>query len=291
MTGGRTALVTGAFGNTGKAIADLLLAAGVRVRTLTTRPQPAGSVVEAWPLDFEQPDALAAAFDGVDEFYNTYWMRTGDESGYERVVARSLALLNAAAAGGVQRISHLSVLRADEGHRYPYFRAKAQVESILRGTGIPHVVIRPALVFGGQSALLDQLARVLRRSPVFPLAGGGRYRVRPVHVDDVARLCVDSTPGLGNEPIDAVGPERPTFAELVRSVTTAIGSRTLLVGAPGRLVTIGAGLVGRVTGQQLLTGEELFSTMDGLADTDGPATGSVRLSEWLTEHGSELGCD
>lgn len=289
MTTGPTALVTGAFGNTGRAIAGLLLARGVRVRTLTTRPGPIDTAIEAWSLDFDDPARLAAAFDGVDEFYNTYWMRTGDGSGYERVIARSEALIDAAVAGGVRQIAHLSVLKADEGSRYPYFRAKTRVEAILRASGVPHAVIRPALVFGGESALLNQLARVLRTTPVFPLAGGGHYRVRPVHVDDVARICVDAARGLDNEPIDAVGPERPTFAELVHSVKDAVGSHALLVPAPGRLVTFGAGLVGRVLRRPLLTSEELYSTVDGLADSDAPATGSRLLSDWLVQHGDELG--
>ena len=287
--GAGVSLVTGAFGNTGRAIADLLLSRGRRVRTLTTRPSPAGSTIEARPLEFGDPARLAAAFDGVDEFYNTYWMRTGDRSGYERAVAHCIELFEAAVAAGVPQIVHISVLRADEGDRYPYFRAKSRVEAVLRDTGIPHAVIRPAVVFGGESALLDQLARVLRHTPVFPLPGGGAYRVRPVHVDDVARLCVDARVALDGHPVDAVGSERPSFAELVGSVKEAVGSRARLVRAPARAVLLGGAVVGRITGQQLLTAEELYSTMDGLADSDGPATGSRRLSEWLAQSGSRLG--
>lgn len=229
MTAPTTALVTGAFGNVGAAIAERLAARGTPVRTLTTKRPPPGSPIEAWPLDFDDPDRLAVAFEGVDEFYNTYWMRTGDDSGYERAVQRNRMLLDAAVAAGVKRIVHVSVLRADDGDRYPYFRGKAQVEAMLRATRVPHVVIRPAVVFGGESALLNQLARVLRKSPVVPLAGDGNYRVRPVHIDDVARLCVESQAGVDADPIDAVGPERPSYQELVRAVRDAVGSRARLV--------------------------------------------------------------
>lgn len=284
-----TALVTGAFGNIGAAIAERLVSRGIHVRTLTTRTAPADSAIDARPLDFGDRTQLAAAFDGVDEFYNTYWMRTGDESGYLRAVEHSTMLLDAAAAGGVGRIAHLSVLHADDGGRYPYFRAKARVEEVLRSTRVPHVVVRPAVVFGGESALLDQLARVLRRSPVMPLPDGGSYRVRPVHVDDVARLCVESEAEVDATPIDAVGPERPTYTELVRSVRDAVGSHARLVRVPARVVALGAGLLGRLTRQPLLTGEELYSTIDGLADSDGPATGPTRLSAWLAAQGHLLG--
>lgn len=282
-------LATGAFGNIGQAIAELLIARGRRVRTLTTQTPPDGSVVDAVPFEFEHPERLAAAFDGVHTFYNSYWMRTGDASGYANAVARSSALFHAAAEAGVQRIVHISVLHADRGSRYPYFRAKAHVEELLRRTGVPHAVIRPALVFGGRSALLDQLARVLRRSPLFPIAGDGRYRVRPVHIGDVARLCVETTPTHDGDPIDAVGPERPTFGDLVGDVKAAVGSRSRLVRAPSRLVVLGAEAFGAVTRQQLLTRDELLSTMDGLADSIGPPTGRELLSEWILRHGHELG--
>ncbi|WP_162941378.1 SDR family oxidoreductase [Desertimonas flava] len=284
-----TALVTGAFGNIGAAIAERLESRGAQVRTLTTRAAPAGSTIDVRPLDFSQPSVLASAFDGVDEFYNTYWMRTGDDSGYARAVEHSTMLLDAAAAAGVRRIAHLSVLHADDGDRYPYFRAKTQVEHVVRATGVPNVIVRPAVVFGGTSALLNQLARVLRKAPVMPIPGDGRYRVRPVHVDDVARLCVESDAALDSPPIDAVGPERPTYIELVRAVREVVGSRARLVRVPARVVAVGAGIVGRVTRQQLLTGEELYSTIDGLADSDGPSTGTARLSDWLAEHGRLLG--
>ena len=287
--GATTALVTGAFGNTGAAIAELLAQHGRRLRTLTNRPAPPGSTVDVRPFDVDDRAGLAAAFAGVDEFYNTFWMRTGDGSGYDEAVRRSAALFEAAAAGGVRRIVHLSVLRADEGERYPYFRAKAHVERLLRETEVPHAIVRPAVIFGGAAALVDELARVLRRSPMMPIPDGGRFRVRPVHVDDVARLCVDVDAALDAAPIDAVGPERPTYRELVEQVKRAVRSRALLVPVPARLVVTGATLLARITGRPLLTEEELDSTIEGLADSDGPATGERKLSEWLDAHGDELG--
>src|SRR5690606_22667338 len=125
--------------------------------------------------------------------------------------------------------------------------------------------------------MVEQLQLVLRWVPVMGIAGDGTYRVRPVHVDDVARLCV--APGDGV--VDAVGPDRPTFEEVVRAVATSLGTRRLFVHLPAPLVVAAGRALGVVFRQELITADELKSTIDGLADTDGPATGHVGLMDWL----------
>jgi uncharacterized protein YbjT (DUF2867 family) len=279
-------LVTGAFGNVGAAIAARLLAGDRTVRTLTSHPPDGPTTIDVQPFAWGDPAALAASFEGVETFYNTYWMRTGP---YDVAVERCRQLTAAAEAAGVARIVHLSVVKPSLVSPYPYFRGKAEVEAFLAAGPVPAAVIRPALIFGGEAALLHDLARLLRRLPVFGLAAGGGYRVRPVHVDDVAELCLAAGSTLDRTVTDAVGPERPTFRELVSEVRDAVGSRARLVSLPASVV-LGAGrLLGRLQGQELLTGDELRSTIDGLADTDGPATGSRSLSAWLRAHADELG--
>jgi NADH dehydrogenase len=284
-------LVTGAFGNTGRAITELLEARGRRVRTLTNHPRHDAhrSRVQVLPYSFGDPDRLARALDGVDTFYNTYWMRTGDASGYEVAVARARALIRAAAHAGVRRIVQLSVAHPSLESPYPYFRGKARVEAALADSGVPGAVVRPALIFGGDAVLLNNLAWILRRSPVFGIAGDGNYRVRPVHVRDVAQLCVDVALRDDAVTVDAVGPERPSYRELVTWVRDAVGARSRFVSLPPRLVLAASKGMGALLRDELLTRDELLSTIDGLADTDGPATGSVSLRGWIDAHAAELG--
>jgi NADH dehydrogenase len=279
-------LVTGAFGNVGSAIAARLVADGRAVRTLTSHPPEAPGPIDVQPFAWGDPGALAASFDGVETFYDTYWMRLGP---YDVAADRCMQLIAAAEAAGVERIVHLSVVKPSLDSPYPYFRGKAQVEARLAASPVSSAVVRPALIFGGDAALLGDLARLLRKLPVFGLADGGGYRVRPVHVDDVADLCLAA--GASREPTgtDAVGPERPTFRELVADVRDGVGSRARLVSMPASLVLTAGRLLGRLQGQELLTADELRSTIEGLADTDGPATGTRSLSAWIREHGPEIG--
>jgi NADH dehydrogenase len=48
-------------------------------------------------------------------------------------------------------------------------------------------------------------------------------------------------------------------------------------------------VVGAALGDVLLTSDEYHAMADGLADTEGPATGPTALSEWLVNHGPTLG--
>ena len=285
-------LVTGAFGNTGATIARLLHAEGRSVRTLTNHPPEPGDNdidIDVRPLSFDDPTALHAALDGVETFYNTFWMRTGDRTGHDTAVRRSRLLLEAARRAGVRNIVQLSVVKPSADSPYAYFRGKAAVEEAARATGLPVAVVRPALIFGGDAVLLHDLAWILRRAPVLPIPGDGTYRVRPVHISDLAHLCVEAGTTSSEATVDAVGPERPTYEELVRDVRAAVGSRARLVRMPAPLVLAGARALGLVVRDRLPTREELESTMDGLADSDAPAIGDVSLHGWIHDHADDLG--
>jgi NADH dehydrogenase len=284
--------VTGAFGYSGSAIASRLLAAGRRVRTLTGHPDraPVGSPVAVAPMDFDDPIGLARDLAGVTTLYNTYWVRFA-HGGNDHVAAveNSRTLFQAARRAGVERIVHVSITHPSIGSPYPYFRGKALVERALVETGVPAAILRPAILFGGDGVLLNNVAWLLRKLPAFAIAGDGIYRVRGIHVDDLAELAVGHGSTRTDVVVEAVGPDRPTFAELVGAIRHAVGSRSVVVHVPRAIVPPASWVVGRVVGDVLLTPDELGSMMDGLADTDGPATGDRSVLDWIAHHGDTLG--
>src|SRR5258705_78473 len=79
----------------------------------------------------------------------------------------------------------------------------------------PLAIRRRAILFGGDGVLINNIAWLLRRLPVFAVGGTGGYRIRPVHVDDLARLCLAAGSATETYTLDAVGPERPAFYDLV----------------------------------------------------------------------------
>ena len=285
-------VVTGAFSYSGAAIARELQAAGRQVRTLTGHPGRAlrDPSIAVRPLDFADPAGLARSLTGAATLYNTYWIRFArGQVSHEMAAANCRTLFQAARQAGVQRIVHVSITHPSTGSPYPYFRGKAVAEQALADSGVPYTVLRPAILFGGDGVLLNNIAWLLRRLPVFAVGGTGRYRIRPVHIDDLARLCVRAGAATGDEVIDAVGPQRPAFRDLVLQIRAAVGSHAAVVRVPGTVLPpLSAGL-GLALRDRLLTREEFLAMADGLADTDGPATGSIELSTWLTEHGEQLG--
>jgi nucleoside-diphosphate-sugar epimerase len=290
---GQLDIVTGAFSYSGSAIARDLLQRGHRVRTLTGHPDraPAGTAIETRPLDFADADALAESLTGADTLYNTYWVRFA-HSGvtHEAAVANSTTLFAAAAKAGVRRIVHVSITNPSADSPDPYFRGKAAVEEALAGCGVQsYAVARPAILFGGDGVLVNNIAWLLRRLPVFAIGGRGDYRLRPIHVDDLAALCTDLGQRTDTTVVDAVGPESVTFRQLVETIRAAVGSRAVVVPVPGRLVPVLAAMLDIVLRDRLLTADEYASMAAGRADSAAPATGTTVLTRWIGEHGDTLG--
>jgi uncharacterized protein YbjT (DUF2867 family) len=285
-------VVTGAFSYSGQAIARELIGSGRRVRTMTGHPEraPGNSHVDVQPLDFDDPIGLAKTLEGATTLYNTYWVRFAHaRTDHNQAIANSRTLFQAAQRAGVQRIVHVSITHPSIDSPYPYFQGKALVERALAEAGVPFAILRPAILFGGNGVLLNNIAWLLRRLPVFAVGGRGDYRIRGIHVDDLARLCVENGVGRDDSVTDAVGPERPTFVELVTSIRDAVGSHARIVHVPGWTLPTLSRILGVVLRDVLLTTDEFRAMAAGLADTEGPATGSTPLSGWLAEHGSQLG--
>jgi len=285
-------VVTGAFGYSGGAIARALSESGRRVRTVTGHPERAGEApsVEVRPLDFDDQLGLVGSLQGATTLYNTYWVRFARRQiDHDLAVANSTTLFHAARRAGVQRIVHISITNPSTESPFPYFRGKALVERALAESEMSFAVLRPAILFGGDGVLLNNIGWLLRRLPVFAVGGRGAERIRGIHIDDLADLAV----AKGSEPhdsvTDAVGPERPTFLELVNRIREAVGSRSRIVRVPGAVIPPLSHLLGLAIGDVLLTRDEYMAMSKGLADTDGPATGTTALSEWLDEHGADLG--
>jgi len=287
-------VVTGAFGYTGRYVTRRLHAAGRRVRTLTTRPPPAtspfGEDVEAHPFAFEDRSRLVESLRGADTLYNTYWVRFAHGAvSYERAVANTRVLFAAAAEAGVRRIVHVSITNADEGSTLPYFRWKGVLERELAESAVGHAIVRPTVVFGREDILINNVAWLLRRFPLFVVPRGGEYLLQPVYVDDLAALCVDLAANDEDVTVDAVGPETYAFEELVRVVRRAVGSRAPIVSAPPSLAYALARLVGELTKDVVLTRDEIAGLRANLLVSSEPPVGTTGFCAWVSEHGFELG--
>jgi NADH dehydrogenase len=285
--------VTGAFGFTGRAIAEALLARDRSVVTLTTHPQPADALasrIEVRPLLFERTADLAASLAGVDVLYNTYWIRfPRKDLTFDTAVAHSEVLLAAARQAGVRRVVHVSVVGASRDGATPYVRAKGLLEDHVRSARLEWAIVRPTLTFGPGDILINNLAWALRRLPVYGIPGRGRYPIQPVHVDDVARIALEVGDGPSGVTTDAAGPETIDYVELVRAVRSAVGRRTPIVPMPAWAVLAAARFLGPIVHDVVLTGHEIVELTSGSLTSKEPPRGTIRASEWIAAHGARLG--
>ena len=290
-----THVVTGASGYTGRYITRRLLDGGAEVRSLTGHPDspsPFDRRVEMHPYSFDDPDALARSLEGADTLFNTYWIRFArGELTHDRAVENLRTLFDAAKAAGVRRVVHSSITNATEDSPLTYFRGKALAERTLRESGLSYALLRPTLIFGREDILLNNIAWLLRRFPIYPIAGSGEYRVQPISVEDLAGLAVRLARESENVEIDAVGPEVFTYREMVQLVKDKIGASSRLVSVSRTAVMLGASLMGLLVRDVVLTPDEIDGlTADLLVSkSDEPPPGTTRLSEWLDDNSSLLG--
>jgi NADH dehydrogenase len=247
--------------------------------------------VQALPYRFDDPLMLAHGLEGVTTLYNTYWVRFDHgQSTFAGAVANSRALFYAARRAGVRRIVHLSIANPSADSPLPYFRGKALVEQALAEVDVRFAIVRPTWIFGGQPEILaNNIAWILRHMPLFAIPGDGRYRVQPVHVDDVAHICVQAADAGGDLIVDAAGPETLSFAELVHAVRRATGSRSPIVHLPPVAIVVAARALGLLVGDVVLTADEIRGLTAGLLVSHHQPLGRIAFTDWLGDHNAAIG--
>lgn len=289
MNGAPPNIVTGAFGFSGRYIASRLLACGEQVLALTNHARATSSLRMA-PLDFRKPQALADSMRGARVLYNTYWVRFAyGRISHERAVENSRILVRAAERAGLTRIVHLSVTNPSPDSPLSYFRGKAAVEKIIRSSSLTYAILRPALIFGREDILINNIAWLLRRSPLFAIPGNGEYRLQPIFVRDLAACAVEHGQGGENVVADAVGPETYKYSELVQLIRETIHSRSKVFCSPPSLVWLASKLLGFLVHDIILNREEMSGLMANLLVSNQSPAGVTSLRDWLRQHAATIG--
>ncbi len=285
--------VTGAFGYSGKYIAQRLLDKGHSVITLTNslqRPNPFGESVHAYPFHWEHPEKLVETLSEVSTLYNTYWVRFNHKNfSHADAVRNSKILFTAARKAGVERIIHISITNPSLDSPLEYFRGKAQLEQALQETGISYAILRPTVLFGKEDILINNIAWALRHLPVFGVFGDGRYRIQPIYVDDLAKLAVAQGERRENVVIDAIGPETFSYRALIEMIARTIGCSRPIVSVSPWLGYVTGKIIGKLVGDIFITREEIVGLMSDLLYVNAPPAGETPLSAWVQEHADTLG--
>jgi NADH dehydrogenase len=227
----------------------------------------------------------------LSTLYNTFWVRFDHgQTSFANAIESSRMLFFAANSAGVKRIVHVSIANPSIESPLPYFRGKALVEYALAQSGLHYSIVRPTWLFGGErDVLANNIAWILRRMPAFVLPGSGTYPVQPVHVDDLARICIDAARREGDVVIDAAGPETMPFGDLVALVRSAVNARSPIIHIPPSLMAAAARALGLFVRDVVLTPDEIRGLMAGLLVSHNPPLGRIAFSQWLDENRTSVG--
>ena len=284
-------MVTGVLSYTGKYITKRLLAMNERVRTLTVHPDrenPFGREIEFFLYNFDKPQKLRESLEGVGTLFNTYWIRTpyGNMT-FEKAVANTKILVEAAQMAGVKKIVHISVTNAKS--ELPYFRKKGEVERIIQESGLNYVILRPALIFGREDILINNIAWCLRNFPIFGLFGSGDYLVQPIYVDDLAEFAIQARDKEEDKVVNVAGPDTYTFDQLVHLIKSKVRSNSKILHPPPFIPLIFAKIISQFVKDVLLTKDEMKGLMENLLYAETGLKGETQFSTWLEENKEFLG--
>ncbi len=262
-----TVVVLGGTGFLGRRLVHRLAAEETLVRVAVRQPDgaqidlPATDVAQVTFVraDVRDQASVAAAMTGGDAVVNAVsaYVEKGDVT-FEAVhVQGAEKVAQEAAKLGVARLVLISGLGADPQSRYPYIRSRGRGELAVQRAFPGVTIVRPSAIFGPGDAIFGTLANLARFLPVLPLIGGGRTRLQPVYVEDVAeavaRILTD--PGTVGRIYELGGPEVYTLRDLVSFTLRIIGRRRLLMPLPFALAEIQARLFELMPSPPLTTGQ------------------------------------
>lgn len=210
--------ITGATGFVGRRLVDALVRANVTDVRLLVRDVPGFLATFVMPATWkcvsgslDAPDGWRESLRGVGTVVHLA-SSSGkvSRSAHERTIVRGTErLLAAARAAGVTRFLYVSSVAAGFADRrhYHYAEAKRRAEALVQASGMETLIVRPTMVFGAGSPVLEGLQK-LAKLPVPIVFGDGVPNVQPIHVDDLAMLLVlalDSSMGWSGTTITVGG--------------------------------------------------------------------------------------
>lgn len=213
--------ITGGSGFVGRALADRLEEPVVISRRSGT--------------DITDVDALTAAFAGCDAVAHCAGINreVGDQT-FRRVhVEGTAAVVEAARRAGVRRLVMVSFLRARPDCGSGYHESKWEAEEIVRGSGLPHTILKSGMIYGPGDHMVDHVTRAVRTLPFFWTVGYRERTARPVPVEDAADVLVAALEGRIPEPTVAVmGADEVTLGEAIRRIARVAGRRPAFLPVP-----------------------------------------------------------
>jgi uncharacterized protein YbjT (DUF2867 family) len=290
-----TVVVFGGGGFLGRRLVDRLTAEGMTVRVAVRHPDLARvelrpvslDLVTFVPADVRDQASVATAIAGADAVVNAIsaYVEKGGTT-FEAVHVRGAeTVAREAVAAGVAHVVHISGIGADPDSESPYIRARGRGESVVSQAFPGATLVRPGVMFGPGDALFSTVAELARLLPVLPLIGGGRTRLQPVFVEDVAEAIANilTDPGSVGQTYELAGPGVYMLHELVSMTLRLVGKRRLLIPVPFSVAEIQSRLFELLPNPPLTTGQVDLLKVDNVASGTSPGLQELKIQPKTVE--------
>ena len=240
----RRIVVSGAAGLVGQNLVPRLKAGGFDLVALDKHPANTRILAELHPdirvvhADLARDDGWQEALAGAESLVVCHAQIGGlDPLAFEANNVRATGrLIDAARNAGVAYLVHVSSSVVNSAAIDLYTESKKAQEALVLQSGIPAVVLRPTLMFGWfDRKHLGWLARFMRRAPVFPVPGNGRFLRQPLYAGDFAAIIAACLDRRIEGSFNISGLETIDYIDLVRELRRAIAAKTPVVRIPYRL--------------------------------------------------------
>lgn len=144
-------------------------------------------------------------------------------------------ILQIAQKYNIPHIVHISSSVLDSVADDDYTNTKREQEELVKASGINCTILRPTLMFGWfDRKHFGWLSRFMRRVPIFPIPGHGRYMRQPLYVGDFCNViisCIERRIG-GGQLFQISGLERIDYIDIIKEIKKAISARCFIVRIP-----------------------------------------------------------
>jgi NADH dehydrogenase len=235
--------VFGASGFLGRYVVRALTARGWRVRAAVRNPHTAhelkviGDVgqVQLMQANLRFPKSVARAVAGSDAVINLVSILF--ESGRQTFEALNVdgpeSIGQACAAAGITNVAHVSAIGADADSASEYSQTKREGEIALYNHVPSADIMRPSVIFGPEDEFFNRFAGLTAFAPALPLIGGGKTKLQPVFVEDVAAaIAISVTRGSTGTTYELGGPRAYSFKNLMEFILETIGKKRFLAPVP-----------------------------------------------------------
>ncbi|WP_375609999.1 MULTISPECIES: complex I NDUFA9 subunit family protein [unclassified Bartonella] len=249
--------VFGGSGFVGRHVVETLTKRGYRVRIAVRCPQKAyymlqiGEVGQTQMLktDIKHRASVARALLGADAaIFLPGSLKQANQSNFKSTQidgAYNVAELTVEA--GIPLI-YMSTLVASENTACLYARVKFMGEQIIHNKNPQAIIIRPSIIFGPEDCFFNTLADLSRFLPIMPLFGGGKSKLQPVYVGDVAEFIARALDGqvAWGKKYDLGGPQIITLQNALENILKIIRRKKTILSMPLSVGLLIGGVLGTI---------------------------------------------